>query len=201
MLDQKKQFKVQTRLQRPLLAGVSPSSSVSPGRQGTPFSLRPLTLDDVDDRYVGWLNDPEVAQYTSQANITHTLKSLTNFTKSQLDNPNVYFWAIVVDGVHIGNIKLFYNMAENRGDIGLIIGEKDFWGKGYGTEAVKLVTDYAFNTLKLPKVIAGSRPGNIGTQRIFEKNGYTVERYIGDAPIYSRHRVRPSNEESDQECK
>ena len=57
------------------------------------------------------------------------------------------------NNTHIGNIKIGnINHFHGYGDLGFLIG-KDHWNKGYGTESIKLATNYAFNQLKLHKVI------------------------------------------------
>ena len=56
-----------------------------------------------------------------------------------------------------------------------MIGEKDFWGRGYGTEALKLVVNYAFNRLNLHKIYAGINSSNKASIRAYQKVGFKVE--------------------------
>jgi [ribosomal protein S5]-alanine N-acetyltransferase len=77
---------------------------------------------------------------------------------------------------HIGNIKIGpINQIHRFADIGLLIGERDCWGKGYATEALRLVTNYAFKTLNLHKLTAGCYDGNKGSEKAFIKAGFVVE--------------------------
>ena len=59
--------------------------------------------------------------------------------------------------------------------MGVVIGEKSFWGKDFATEAIKLVVDYAFNKLDLHKLTAGAYSCNIGFVRAFKTAGFSVE--------------------------
>ena len=79
-------------------------------------------------------------------------------------------------GQHIGNIKLGpINWIHRFGDISLLIGEKDCWVKGYASEAIALITSFAFNVLNLHKLRAGCYSNNLGSARAFEKVGYIRE--------------------------
>ena len=51
----------------------------------------------------------------------------------------------------------------------------DFWGKGYGTEALKLILDFAFGDLNLHRVEAGCAVDNVGSARVLEKAGMIKE--------------------------
>ena len=59
--------------------------------------------------------------------------------------------------------------------MGLLIGDKSYWGKGYATEAIGLVSSYAFETLNLFKVTAGCYEGNVGSLKAFLKDDFKEE--------------------------
>jgi len=75
----------------------------------------------------------------------------------------------------IGTIKLHINWVHRHADIGIMIGDKTGWGKGYASEAIGLVKDYAFNILNLHKLWAGIYENNEASHRAFEKNGFKPE--------------------------
>ncbi len=56
-----------------------------------------------------------------------------------------------------------------------MIGEKGCWGKGYGTEVIELILDFAFNKLNLYKVTAGVVADNLGSIKAFQKAGFEIE--------------------------
>ncbi len=58
--------------------------------------------------------------------------------------------------------------------MGLIIGEKKYWGKGYGTEAIGLFCDYVFKAFDIETITAGFFLGNEGSRQAFLKNGFKV---------------------------
>ena len=138
--------------------------------------LRCIKLDDVTEQYVAWLNDKAINQYMECRFQTHTLDSINNFVKSVLDSPKDYLFAMIYNNEHIGNIKIgsvdsFYQKA----DVGYFIGETKYFGRGIATNALKLVTKFAFNNLNLHRLWGGVFEDNIGSQYVFMKAGYTLE--------------------------
>lgn len=77
--------------------------------------------------------------------------------------------------VRVGSIGIGpVNDIDGKAEIGISIAEP-FWGNGYGTEAARLLTDYAFRDLRKHRVTARVFEGNVGSQRIWEKLGYEHE--------------------------
>ena len=122
-----------------------------------PFSKKYLT-----ERYVDWLNDPEVVKYSEQRHARHTIESCREYMKSFDGTPN-YFWAIVVresDCGHIGNINAYIDPVNHLADMGILIGERSVWGCGFGVEAWVAVCGYLIETLKMRKITAGTLAPN-----------------------------------------
>jgi RimJ/RimL family protein N-acetyltransferase len=64
-------------------------------------------------------------------------------------------------GHHIGNITInSISWIDGTGELGTFVGDKEFWGRSYGTEAKSLVLDYAFQRLGLRKITSGHVMGN-----------------------------------------
>jgi RimJ/RimL family protein N-acetyltransferase len=126
-------------------------------------------------KYVDWMNDPEVTRYTESQFCKHTFDSIVDYVKEISASSNDYFYGVYLDNEHIGNIKLTIDMHHNSGSIGIIIGDKQQWGKGYATEAIRVLTKYGFETLELHKISAGIYYNNKGSIRAFEKAGYFQE--------------------------
>lgn len=80
------------------------------------------------------------------------------------------------DNSFVGTINLFQvvRVSLQSAFIGYFI-DKACNGKGYATEATKLIVDYAFHTLKLHRIEAGVMPHNIGSIRVLEKSGFHKE--------------------------
>lgn len=145
---------------------------------GTQVGLREISPVDVGERYVGWLNDPVVAQFLESRFETHTLESVQAFVEQQLANPAVLMLAIVEsDGsAHVGNIKLGpLSRHHGTADVGLLIGERAVWGRGYATEAIELATRLGFERLGARKLTSSCYSDNIGSATAFRRAGWIEE--------------------------
>ncbi len=145
---------------------------------GERLYLRPAGPGDVTGAYVRWMNDPEVVQYLETRFMRHTAESLRDYVQKVSADADAFFFAVVLKegDRHIGNIKLGpLNRVHRFADIGLMIGEKDCWGKGYAAEAIQVLSEFAFGQLKLHKLTASCYETNQGSARAFQKAGFVVE--------------------------
>lgn len=145
---------------------------------GEAVTLRCISVDDVSAEYVAWMNDREVIQYLESRFYPQDKQSVSAFVESMLKSDADYFFAILdkETGKHIGNIKLgSINPHHLYADIGIILGDKDFWGKGRARDAIRLVTRFAFEELNLRKVTAGAYSINQGSVKAFLANGFSIE--------------------------
>ena len=74
---------------------------------------------------------------------------------------------------HIGNIQLSYFDKKNRlADISTLLGEKDYWGKGYATESSKKLLEYVLDKLDSPKIKSGYFVDNFSSWNVLKKLGF-----------------------------
>ena len=140
--------------------------------------LRETLPGDVNDEYVSWMNDPEVTRYMEARFGKHTQQSVNDFVENAVKRENSFLLAIIAkdQNKHIGNVKLGPIDTEHGFAIlGIMVGDKNYWGKGYGPEAIKLVVDYAFNNLGLRKINADVYENNVGSIRAFQKASFQEE--------------------------
>jgi len=140
--------------------------------------LRKFRMKDVNKNYLKWINDKEVTKYLESRFDTHSISSLMKYVKNILKNCNIMFFAIVdkEKNKHIGNLKIGpINKNHRFAEIGIMIGEKEYWGKGYGQEAIELAVKYSFLKLKLHKLTAGCYSNNLGSLNAFKKAKFKVE--------------------------
>jgi RimJ/RimL family protein N-acetyltransferase len=78
----------------------------------------------------------------------------------------------------IGDVAIRPNWAHADGMIGIAIGERDYWGKGYGTDATRLIVQYGFIELNLQRVTLGVHAYNSRAVRAYEKAGFQIEGVI-----------------------
>jgi RimJ/RimL family protein N-acetyltransferase len=142
------------------------------------IALKILVPDDVTQVYVDWMNDAEITQYLESRWQAHTLESIREFVRTMNASPNDVLFGVFLHEAgtlteHIGNIKIGnIHRLHSRAELGLIIGSKTHWGKGYATEAIRLATRYGFEELNLNKLFAGMYADNVGSYNAFIKAGY-----------------------------
>jgi len=148
--------------------------------------LKKLTVLDAHKEYVRWMNDPEITQYLESRGKSYTRKDIENYIRQVNAGPGNVFFGIFLkaNDEHIGNIKIGnINQMHKFAEIGLVIGNKLIWGKGFGKEAIQAATRYAFEVLRLNKLIAGIYVNNIGSYKAFIKSGYR------EAGVLKSHRL------------
>lgn len=139
--------------------------------------IRPITMEDVTPAYVDWLRDPEVNQYLETSR-QQTEKTVREFVKAMIADDSQHLFAIcLLPGKHhVGNIKVGpVRKSHKVADVSLFIGDRNAWGKGVATAAIKLVSRHAFDSLAVQKLSASMYTPNTGSARAFEKAGYQRE--------------------------
>jgi len=140
--------------------------------------LQSISLDDANENYVAWLNDPLVNQYLETRFSKQDLNSVKSYISANLDNPLEKLFTIRTsnNNKHIGNIKVgSINKVHNIAQLSLFIGEKESWGKGYANQAIKLISQYAFDILSIRKLTAAAYLNNTASTKTFLKAGYKIE--------------------------
>lgn len=145
--------------------------------KGKKVILRPVDIERDFERLLAWINDSHIVQFLGKP-----LKPVTRSKERELlekmtgDESSVIFAIDTVDGRHIGMTGLHrISHFDGTAVTGTMIGDKRYWGQGYGTDAKMLLLWFAFRTLNLRRinshVIAFNRR-SIGCQL---KCGYTIE--------------------------
>jgi RimJ/RimL family protein N-acetyltransferase len=139
------------------------------------IELRCLQEDEVGDVYLGWLNDPLVNRFLEvRLAPPKSVPELRQFIREINTSPDELLLGIFSHGGrrHIGNIKLgSINWYHRRAEIGIFLGEREEWGKGFATTAIRLLSDFAEQKLDLQRLVAGCYSGNDSSLRAFKKSG------------------------------
>ena len=145
--------------------------------KGKNVILRAIGRDDLP-RLVEFGNDLEV--YALSGYHAWKPSSLASreaeFDKKIQQPDDAVGFVIEVEGVVIGDCGLsHFNRVHGNCMLGISIGDKDYWGKGYGEEAMTLLLDYAFDHLNLHRVHLGVFSTNPRAQRLYRKLGFVDE--------------------------
>ncbi len=165
--------------------------------KGSKIYLRLVTLEDATPEYLSWLNDVETTKYLElHYRGEYTMEMLRSDIERYNADESVKWYAICTkDDTHIGNIKIEgIDWNHGFGELGILIGS-DYWNRGYGTEAVKLICRHMFDSYWLRRICAGYFDDNKGSRSIFQKNGFEAEGALVE------HRWSPSIEKWVDECR
>jgi len=145
---------------------------------GEQIYLRALEEEDLEGDYLKWLNDPEINIYMTAGLIPQNKRMLKAFYDSVNADPNSVYFAIVdkKSNKHIGNIKLDkIDWINRRCEFGILIGDKNFWGKGICKKATKLIVEYGFTKLNLRKICIGVIEENKAALNCYKSVGFKEE--------------------------
>ena len=144
---------------------------------GTSIDLKTLSCKDASKAYLDWLNDSSINAFLEvRRNPPKSIEDLNIFINNCIESENDLLIGIFTkENKHIGNIKILFNWENLRCEVGIIVGDKNFWGKGIATEGIRLVTNYSIKETNIKKIIAGLYKQNIGSQKAFEKAGFELE--------------------------
>lgn len=137
--------------------------------------LRHKKLSDAKEDYV-WQTDPELSKLDAALTLNISYQQYLSEYTFDLCFPssNRYEFAIeTLDGEHIGNC-VYYNVNPSgvKAELGIMIGNRDYWNRGYGTEAVNNLVDHIFNKTNLEQVYLNTLNWNIRAQKCFTKCGF-----------------------------
>jgi ribosomal-protein-alanine N-acetyltransferase len=150
----------------------------------TPFSEKHLN----DGKYLHWLRDQEVIRYIGREEYFGEISfnEVKDYITSIWGNKYVSFWAVYLaeNDMFIGTAKINYfnetGLKLKTADIGIMIGERNIWGKGIAGLTLGLLCEYAFNILGVRKLTAGAVAKNIAVIKAFKNNGFVEEGRIRD---------------------
>ncbi|HLF77510.1 MAG TPA: GNAT family N-acetyltransferase [Dehalococcoidia bacterium] len=143
--------------------------------RGQMIILRTKTMADAQQDY-DWRRDAELAAFDAARPYNGSMREYLSIFGDELSYPSPYRRTLGVadfDGTHIGNV-MFYNMDYNRreAEIGITIGLREYWSRGYGTDLLRTFAAYLFETLPINRIYLKTLDWNFRAQRCFEKAGF-----------------------------
>ncbi|MDO5754329.1 GNAT family N-acetyltransferase [Arthrobacter sp.] len=145
--------------------------------RGPRLSFRDFTAGDISAVHE-FAADPEVTRWSTWG--PNTLEQTTSFVTDAAhahleEGRSTFSFAAVLEGKVIGSVAIWITDPDDRnGELGYSF-HRSYWGNGYATEATSQLLKFGFDTLKLERISATCHPGNIGSIRVLEKAGFTLE--------------------------
>ncbi len=138
--------------------------------------LREKKKSDIPDDY-RWRSDPELAELDATRPLSLSYKDFERLSKDEMSYPSPRSKRLSVDtldGQHIGNV-MFYDidLRGGKAELGIMIGEKDYWSRGFGTETVNLLLNHMFDEYPFNRVYLHTLSWNHRAQKSFHKAGFS----------------------------
>ena len=144
------------------------------------------TDDEAIDLYTKWENDETINHYVGNHNTMYQRSEEKEWAEKKRNEHQLEFNIIEKDSQKlIGNCNLYYNNISAY--LGILIGEESGRDKGYGTEVIKLLVKYAFETLNMHRVELNVNGENERAIRCYKKAGFKVCATYHEAVFYENH--------------
>ena len=149
--------------------------------RGARVVLRDKRPGDAENDY-RWRSDPELARLDAAIPLTMSFERYLKLFEDQMKypTPGSHHYSIEpLDGLFIGNCMYYDLDTVNReAELGIVIGDRDYWSDGYGYDAVTTLLDHMFTVRDLKRVYLHTLEWNNRAQKSFSKSGFNAVRPV-----------------------
>lgn len=143
--------------------------------------LRSKSMGDAEADY-SWRIDPELAALDATRPVTLTFTEYLRYHRDDINYPSPWSVRMAIDTLnarHIGNCMYYdINTEKSQCELGIMIGDRDYWSKGYGTDVVKLALRHIFTSTELERVYLHTLSHNFRAQKSFTRAGFQIIRDV-----------------------
>jgi len=131
--------------------------------------LRALKLDDWN-YFAKWWHDPELISMTSGNPEKFSDAAIKKQVQEMVNDASAHHWLIKIDNRVVGHINLC-QMTKSKAELQIVIGEKEYWGRGIGKKAIALVLANA-KKLNYKEIYVEARPENLRARKLYKSVGF-----------------------------
>lgn len=145
---------------------------------GERIYLRALQKSDADGNYVEWFNTAEVCKFNNHHRFPYLYRQAIDYIEFATNTRENVILAVVDSKTHrhIGNIALQHiDHIQRTAEFAILIGEREYWGRGFAYEASHLIINHGFTELNLHRIYCGTLQSNVGMQKLAEKLSFQKE--------------------------
>lgn len=160
-----------------------------PYLSGELVCLKAMDLENDTKHFASWRRDSEYLRLLdSDPAVMYTPKQMKEFYEKHIDEWHEFTIHTLANNKVIGFVGLSdINWVAGDAWVGIGVGERDFWGQGFGTDAMSLLGDYSFDQLNLRRLTLGVFEYNTRAIRSYEKIGFQIEGRIRKAVFRDGH--------------
>ena len=140
--------------------------------KNTKIVLEPVSLKHINDNYLNWFKDIKIKKFISYK--PKNLEDLKQNVLKIIGDKNIFFYAIIVNEIHIGNIKIDnINFHDKSATIGILIGNRKFRNKGIGYQVINFIIK-ELNKNQILNVFLGCDKNNFEALNLYLKSGFVI---------------------------
>ncbi len=142
--------------------------------KGQKVILREKNIEDAEDDYI-WRTDEELAKLDATRPINMSFSNFRSYVEEEIRSPSPRSKRLAIDtiyGKHIGNF-MYYDIDLRRGEseLGIMIGDRSYWSKGYGSDAIRAVRNHLFSQTTLKRLYLHTLEWNERARKSFTNAG------------------------------
>ncbi len=169
----------------------------SPTLKTPNYTLRPFKKEDAL-LWQKWDIDPEIQMHMPEPkNEVQDIEEQYRYIQECTADEEGYYWTIETtnkdnesDKIAIGTVSLFeINFHHKNAQLGIVIGDKTYWGKGVATEVIREIVTYAFKELGISYIGAEVEEENIPMRKVLEKAGFEQDGFFKHQRVKDGSRV------------
>lgn len=148
--------------------------------------LRELVESDVNENYLKGFSNPDVTEFLEVDGASLTKEEVIDYMNSGRATKSYFMYAICLseNKKQIGNLKIgSINYRHMTSDLVTVIWDREEWGKGYGTEAIKLGNSLAFEKYNIRKLSGGIYDKDFGAIKAYTRAGWVIEAKLQNQAI------------------
>ena len=143
--------------------------------RGEKVILRDKRLEDAPDDYA-WRTDEELSRLDATGPIRMSYKDFLTHSREEIMFPGATSKRLAIDtleGTHIGNCMCYdIDFRKGQAELGIMIGDREHWSRGYGTDSVSTLLDHVFTETRLNRIYLHTLTWNERARRSFAKSGF-----------------------------
>lgn len=161
--------------------------------EGRTIVLRPLSGNEINERYLSWLNDPEINQFLETRYKVQTVADIYSYINKLRASPGCEIFGVFSkkSDMHVGNVAVVQHNPNNQGiaSYGIMMGERRALISGLGAEAEALIVEFLFRHPEIRKVKAGSHSTNYKSWQLIESLGFKREAVLREEAVLSSSKI------------
>ena len=145
--------------------------------QGKNIILRNKKIEDVKNDFI-WRTNEELSRLDATSPIKLSIEEFRRCSQQEIDFPSMSSVRLAIDtidGEHIGNIMYYdIDIRKSQAELGIMLG-KEYWGKGYGLEALLLLINHIFSKTSIKRIYLHTLDWNLRAQKAFKRAGFLIK--------------------------